>query len=69
MFHEPTRLQMKRACRAEGIATPAYVLARKEADVERAAESHPDVEGVPARNIALMNEMGIERLKSLTGRD
>ena len=37
-FYEPSRVEMKRACRAEGIATPAYVLARKEADVERAVE-------------------------------
>jgi D-alanine-D-alanine ligase len=35
--YEPSREAMKRACRAEGIATPAYVLAREEADVERAA--------------------------------
>jgi D-alanine-D-alanine ligase len=37
-FYEPSREAMKRACRAEGIATPAYVLARRDADVERAAE-------------------------------
>jgi D-alanine-D-alanine ligase len=37
-FYEPTRVQMKKACRAEGIATPAYVLARNAKDVERAAE-------------------------------
>ena len=37
-FYEPTREQMKQACRAEGIDTPAYVLARTEADVERATE-------------------------------
>ncbi len=36
-FYEPSREQMKRACVAEGIPTPAYVLARDEADVERAA--------------------------------
>ncbi len=36
-FYEPTREQMKAACRAEGIATPAYVFARNTADVERAA--------------------------------
>ena len=36
-FYEPSREAMKRACGAEGIATPAYVLARTEADVERAA--------------------------------
>lgn len=36
-FYEPSREAMKQACRAEGIATPDYVLARGEADVERAA--------------------------------
>ena len=36
-FYEPSREAMKRACRAEGIDTPAYVLARGPADVERAA--------------------------------
>jgi D-alanine-D-alanine ligase len=35
-FYEPSREQMKRACEAEGIPTPAWVLARDEADVERA---------------------------------
>lgn len=37
-FYEPSREAMKEACRAEGIATPAHVLARNEADVERAAQ-------------------------------
>src|SRR6266852_2597338 len=37
-FYEPPREAMKRACRAESIATPAYVLARCDADLERAAE-------------------------------
>ncbi|MCS5540802.1 MAG: hypothetical protein NZ804_12500 [Roseibacillus sp.] len=37
-YYEPTREEMKEACRREGIATPAAVLARDEADVERAAE-------------------------------
>jgi len=36
-FYEPSREAMKRACRAEGIGTPAYVLAHCDADVERAA--------------------------------
>lgn len=38
-FYEPTREAMKAVCRAEGIDTPDYVLARREADVERAAET------------------------------
>ena len=37
-FYEPSREAMKRACSAEGIATPAYVLARCEDDVQRAAD-------------------------------
>jgi D-alanine-D-alanine ligase len=36
-FYEPSREDMKRACRAAGIATPAYLMARSEADVDRAA--------------------------------
>ena len=36
-FYEPSREAMKRACRAQGIDTPRYVLARCEADLERAA--------------------------------
>jgi D-alanine-D-alanine ligase len=36
-FYEPSRQEMKLACRAEGIDTPDYVLARCEADVELAA--------------------------------
>ena len=35
--YEPTRVEMKEACAREGIATPAYVVAETEADVERAA--------------------------------
>jgi len=38
-FYEPSREAMKAACRAERIATPDYVLARSEEDVERAAET------------------------------
>jgi D-alanine-D-alanine ligase-like ATP-grasp enzyme len=37
-FYEPSRETMKLACRAEGIDTPDYVMARCEADLERAAE-------------------------------
>ncbi|MDQ6922694.1 MAG: D-alanine--D-alanine ligase [Pseudomonadota bacterium] len=37
-FYEPPREAMKLACRAESIATPDYVLARCDADIERAAE-------------------------------
>ncbi len=35
-FYEPSRERMKQACRDEGIATPAFVIARNEDDVERA---------------------------------
>ena len=37
-FYEPSRITVKRACRSVGVATPAAVLARTPADVERAAE-------------------------------
>ena len=36
-FYEPSREAMKRACRDQSIDTPAYVLARCDDDVERAA--------------------------------
>lgn len=39
VFYEPSRPKMKRVCRRLGIATPAYVMVRKEADVERAART------------------------------
>jgi len=35
-FYEPSRVAMKRACEAQGIAVPDYVLAREPADVGRA---------------------------------
>jgi D-alanine-D-alanine ligase len=38
-YYEPSREAMKRACEAEGIPTPAWVLARSEADIERAVET------------------------------
>jgi D-alanine-D-alanine ligase len=37
VFYEPTRERMKQACREQGIATPAYVIASGDEDVERAA--------------------------------
>ncbi len=37
-FHEPTRKQMKKACKDLGIATPAWVIARTEEQVERAMD-------------------------------
>lgn len=37
----------------------------RETDVEQAALRHPDVEGIPERNIALMNELGRERLTAM----
>lgn len=38
-FYEPSREQMKQACRREGIPTPDYVIVENEADIERAAEA------------------------------
>jgi len=37
--YEPTRVEMKEACTRQGIATPDYVVAHTEADVERAART------------------------------
>ena len=37
--YEPTRVEMKEACHALGIATPDYVVASTPEDVERAAET------------------------------
>jgi D-alanine-D-alanine ligase len=36
-FYEPSRVTMKRVCRKLGILSPAYVMARTDAHVERAA--------------------------------
>jgi D-alanine-D-alanine ligase len=38
-FYEPTREEMKAACIAEGIATPAWVVAKDDEDIEHAAET------------------------------
>jgi len=38
VFYEPSRVTVKRVCRRLGVETPAHVMARTEADVERAAE-------------------------------
>lgn len=38
VFYEPTREQMKAACRACGIDTPAWVMVREEMDITRALE-------------------------------
>jgi D-alanine-D-alanine ligase len=38
VFYEPSRAKMKRACRRLGLDTPAHVMVRKAADVERAAK-------------------------------
>lgn len=38
-YYEPTRVEMKLACRREGIAAPDYVLCRCPEDVDRAIET------------------------------
>ena len=40
-FFEPTREAMKRVCRAWGIDTPDYVVARTEEDIERGGPESP----------------------------
>lgn len=37
-FYDPTRLQMKNACRRIGIATPRHVVVRKQSDVRKVLE-------------------------------
>ena len=37
----------------------------REDSLEQAIASHPDVAGIPQRNIALMNELGIETLEEM----
>ena len=37
----------------------------REASLEKVIADYADVEGIPARNIALMDDMGRERLHSL----
>lgn len=37
----------------------------REASLERAIDSYPEVDDIPARNIALMNDMGHDKLRKL----
>ncbi|GGC58820.1 DUF1415 domain-containing protein [Marinobacter halophilus] len=37
----------------------------REASLEAAIDSHPDVDGIPDRNIALMNELGAEKMRQI----
>lgn len=37
----------------------------REDSLDRAIANHPDVRGIPARNIELMKSMGVERLRKL----
>lgn len=37
----------------------------REASLEQAIDSYPDTDQIPARNIALMNDMGAEKLKQM----
>jgi hypothetical protein len=39
----------------------------REDSVTRAVAGHPDVDGIPVRNIELLNRMGTERLRGLWG--
>ena len=40
----------------------------REDDITWATENHPDIDGIPERNIRLMQELGMEHLKKLLGR-
>ncbi len=37
----------------------------REEHVSRAVDSHPNTEAIPERNIALMNELGVEKMKGM----
>lgn len=37
----------------------------READVEEAVQRHPDVEGIPERNIRLIHELGVDHMRRL----
>jgi len=37
----------------------------REASLEAAIDSYPDVDGILDRNIALMNELGAEKMRSV----
>ena len=37
----------------------------REASLEAAIDSYPDVDGIPQRNIELMNELGSEKMRSI----
>ena len=37
----------------------------READVEEAVDSHPDPEGIPERNMARLEELGLEGVRRL----
>ncbi|MFT7560295.1 MAG: hypothetical protein ACI93R_002213 [Flavobacteriales bacterium] len=43
---------------------PCLHLIREES-LEHAVDSHPDPEGIPTRNIELMNSMGVEKIQAL----
>jgi D-alanine-D-alanine ligase len=38
VFYEPSRIKLKRVCRRVGVATPEFVMAKDDRDVERAAQ-------------------------------
>jgi len=37
----------------------------REASLEAAIDSHPDVDGIPQRNIDLMNKLGVEKMREV----
>lgn len=40
----------------------------REASLEAAIDGYPDVEGIPARNIARLNELGAEKMRAILAR-
>ena len=39
----------------------------RESSVSKAVDGHPDIEGIPARNMELLEKLGLEKVKKLAG--
>ncbi len=39
----------------------------REASVSKAVDGHPDIEGIPARNMELLEKLGLEKVKAIIG--
>lgn len=67
-FHPEYQFAGTEACDAENYTNRSpYPLLHilREASVEKAIKNHPDANGIPARNIERMNDMGTKKLREL----